>query len=68
MSLLNRAIHLLEKDGRLPASYRQHKLSGNFSNCWEAHLKGDWLLLWLQNDNELTLLFTGTGTHSDIFG
>ena len=22
----------------------------------------------MQNDEELTLLFTGTGTHSDIFG
>ena len=67
MSLLSTAIHLLEANGALPASYRPHKLSGNLEGCWECHLKGDWLLLWKQNDQELTLLFTGTGTHSDIF-
>lgn len=68
MSLLVNAIHLLEKDGTLPISFRPHKLSAQYEGCWECHLKGDWLLLWEQNDNELTLLFTGTGTHSDIFG
>ncbi|MBQ6203895.1 MAG: hypothetical protein IJJ98_07280 [Prevotella sp.] len=25
-------------------------------------------MIWEQNDTELTLLFTGTGTHSDLFG
>lgn len=67
MQLLSEAIHLLEANGSLPASYRPHKLSGNYEGTWEAHLKGDWLLLWKQNDIELVLLFTGTGTHSDIF-
>ena len=51
----------------LPPKYRPHKLSGNYSNCWECHIKEDWLLVWLQNDNELTLLFINTGTHSDLF-
>lgn len=67
MQLLSIAIHLLEKDGCLPASYKPHKLSGDYAGSWEAHIKGDWLLLWQQNDSELILLFTGTGTHSDIF-
>ena len=67
MQLLREAIHLLETNGCLPASYRPPKLSGNYEGTWEAHLKGDWLLLWKQNDEELVLLFTGTGTHSDIF-
>lgn len=67
MELLKNAIQILEQNGTLPPSYRAHKLSGQFDNCWECHLKGDWLLLWQQNDTDLTLLFTGTGTHSDIF-
>jgi len=49
-------------------NYRPHKLSGEYDNCWECHIKSDWLLIWEQNDTELTLLFTGTGTHSDLFG
>ena len=68
MELLKDAIRLLEQNGVLPANYRPHKLSGNYEGCWECHLKGDWLLIWEQNDSELTLLFTGTGTHADLFG
>lgn len=68
MELLKRAIRALEADGVLPASYRAHKLVGSYAGCWECHLKGDWLLVWEQNDSELTLLFTGTGTHTDLFG
>ena len=67
MDLLKKAICILESEGKLPQEYRPHKLSGNYSGCWECHLKGDWLLVWEQNDTELTLLFTGTGTHSDLF-
>ena len=67
MELLKKAIRLLELEGRLPQSFRPHKLSGNFSGTWECHLKPDWLLIWEQNDTELLLLFTGTGTHSDLF-
>ncbi len=67
MSLLRMAIYLLAETGTLPMTYRLHKLSGNYEGTWEAHLKGDWLLLWEQDDNVLTLTFTGTGTHSDVF-
>ena len=68
MELLKTAIRLLEADGCLPMTYRPHKLSGEYDNCWECHIKSDWLLIWEQNDTELTLLFTGTGTDSDLFG
>ena len=67
MELLKTAIRLLEADGALPKEYRPHKLSGNHEGTWECHLKGDWLMLWEQNDTELTLLFTGTGSHADLF-
>ena len=68
MNLLREAIRLLSENGQLPASYRPHKLSGDYANYWEAHIKGDWLLVWIQKDYELTLILTSTGTHSDIFG
>jgi mRNA interferase YafQ len=67
MQLVKDAIMLLAETGTLPASYRPHKLSGQFGSSWECHLKSDWLLIWEQNDTELILLFTGTGTHSDLF-
>ena len=67
MELLKTAIRLLEANGKLPEVYRPHKLSGQYGGCWECHLKPDWLLIWEQNDTELTLLFLQTGTHSDLF-
>ncbi|MBP3774784.1 MAG: type II toxin-antitoxin system YafQ family toxin [Bacteroidaceae bacterium] len=67
MELLKTAIRILESCGQLPTSYRPHKLTGDYAGSWECHIKPDWLLVWKQDDTELTLLFTGTGTHSDLF-
>ncbi len=60
-------IQLLSETGTLPPQYRPHKLSGNWQNAWECHIKPDWLLVWEQYDTELRLLMLRTGTHSDIF-
>jgi mRNA interferase YafQ len=65
--LLEAAIRILSETGTLPPKYKPHQLHGNYSSVWECHIKPDWLLLWRQNDTELTLLFVDTGTHSDIF-
>lgn len=67
MRLMKEAIELLEASGALPAKYKAHKLSGQFAGCWECHLQADWLLIWQQDDEKLVLLFTNTGTHSDLF-
>ena len=60
-------VKLLETRGKLPAHYKPHKLSGNFSDQWECHIQPDWLMLWEQHDEEMTLLFLQTGTHADLF-
>ncbi|MBR1377869.1 MAG: type II toxin-antitoxin system YafQ family toxin [Bacteroidaceae bacterium] len=67
LSLLNEVIDLLKIEGKLPPQYNPHKLSGRFCNAWECHIKPNWLLVWQQNDTELTLLLLDTGTHADIF-
>ncbi len=67
LNLLKDVIDLLQINGKLPIKYKSHKLSGDYIDCWECHIKSDWLLVWKQNDDELTLLFTNTGTHSDLF-
>ncbi len=67
LSVIKTAIKLLEMDGKLPPKYKAHKLTGNYSGFWECHLKADWLLVWMQNEEEFTLLFTDTGSHSDLF-
>ena len=67
LMLLKEAMSILAKDGKLPAKYKSHKLTGDYVGCWECHIKPDWLLVWQQNDKELILLFINTGTHSDLF-
>lgn len=67
MKLLYNAISILARDGKLPPEYRPHILSGKYSGIWECHIKGDWLMIWRQNDDRLELLMLNTGTHSDIF-
>ena len=65
---LHKAISLLVENGVLPSEYKPHLLRGNHDGEWEAHIGPDWLLIWEQNDTELTLLMLTTGTHSDLFG
>ena len=52
LSLLYTVIEQLKLNGTLPKQYRAHKLSGNYANYWECHIKGDWLLIWEQNDDK----------------
>ena len=65
---LRKAIKILVETGTLPPGYKPHILHGNHEGEWEAHIEPNWLLVWEQNDKELTLLMLSTGTHSDIFG
>jgi len=67
ISKLEEVIRLLQKNGKLPSKYKPHLLKGNYDGLWECHIKPDWLLVWLQDDYQLTLLLTNTGTHSDLF-
>jgi len=67
MSLLEKAIDLLQKSGTLPPQYKTHILHGNYTGKYECHIKPDWLMIWEQDDKVLKLLFLATGTHSDLF-
>lgn len=64
---LRKAIAILAEKGCLPKEYKPHFLHGNHEGEWEAHINPDWLLVWEQNDEELTLLMLTTDTHSDVF-
>lgn len=67
LQLIYDVIALLRSTGTLPAKYPSHKLSGDKNGQWECHIEPGWLMIWEQNDTELTLLFLQTGTHSDLF-
>ena len=69
MSKLEKTIDLLLKGGAMPLEYRDHSLKGNFNSYRECHVGGesDWLLIYKKQNNKLILVFTATGTHSDLF-
>jgi len=57
----------------LPPKNRVHSLTGfgkvrKGEKYMECHIEPDWLLIWVQNDNEMILVFTNTGSHSKMFG
>ena len=67
MEKLKKVIRLLEETGKLPTEYKPHKLSGQYAGSWECHIMPDWLLIWKQFNDELVLVMTNTGSHSDVF-
>lgn len=65
--LLEELLCMLCAGHQLPQKYNDHTLSGNFKGHRECHITPDWLLIYKIEENELLLLLTRTGTHSDLF-
>jgi mRNA interferase YafQ len=47
LSLIQKVVEILETEGKLPLKYKPHKLSGNYADNWECHIKADRLLIWI---------------------
>ena len=60
-------VEMLLRDGFVPESYNPHMLEREFAGYMECHIEDDWLLVWKQNDRKMTMLFTNTGTHDNLF-
>jgi mRNA interferase YafQ len=57
----------LIEDEPLEARNKNHPLSGDFAGCYECHIRPDWLLVYLLDNEANTVTFLRTGTHSDLF-
>lgn len=67
MKKLVNVLDLLASGKTLPSKYKDHQLTGNFSDFRECHIELDWLLIYQIFENELILSATATGSHSDLF-
>jgi len=71
LQLLADVVIQLARGEKLDEKYRAHKFHGiakqTYEDIWECHIQPDWLLIWKQNDTELILILSNTGTHSDLF-
>ncbi|MEB4590130.1 type II toxin-antitoxin system YafQ family toxin [Candidatus Thiothrix sp. Deng01] len=68
MERLKAVMVLLANAEPLPQELKDHPLSGNWQARRELHVEPDWLLIYKLTDDDSTITFERTGTHSDLFG
>ena len=51
----------------IPEKYQAHMLRGDYAGHMECHIKGDFLLIWIDETNQLIKLIR-LGSHSELFG
>lgn len=67
LALLDYVVDTLRQGKQLEPNYHDHELSGKLKGFRECHIKPDWLLVYLIENDILTLTLVDTGTHADIF-
>jgi mRNA interferase YafQ len=65
---VDKVIDIISDKGTLPKKYKPHPLKGNYTDCIEAHIKPDLLIIWIiVNHKEKTIDLIRLGSHSDLF-
>ena len=67
ISILEKVIDMLSINQILPKQYKDHQLKGSLKEFRECHLQSDWLLIYQIDKENLILVLTRTGSHSDLF-
>lgn len=52
---------------KLDKKYKDHILKGKYKGFHECHIKPDWLLIYLIENDILTITLINTGSHADLF-
>lgn len=67
ISLLDSVVEDLLHKIPLSAKHKDRALKGKWTGFRECHIQPDWLLVYLVEDDILTLTLIDTGTHADLF-
>lgn len=67
ITLLETLVEKLLHEIPLEEKNKDHELKGKFKGFRECHIQPDWLLIYLIEDEVLTLTLIDTGTHADLF-
>ena len=59
-------LRLLANDEELLAELKAHKLIGEYNDCMECHIEGDFLLIWYDEEEDIITLLR-IGSHSELF-
>jgi mRNA interferase YafQ len=57
---------MLENEVDLPAELKAHRLTGQYKDCMECHVEGDFLLVWFDDENNIIQILR-LGSHSELF-
>ena len=60
-------LRMLERGETVPQQYRPHWLTGNYKDCMECHIEGDFLLVWFDDEHDIIELLR-LGSHAELFG
>lgn len=60
---------LIANRGPLPPEYLDHPLKGDWRDCRDCHVRGDWVLIYriVDTAEREEIVFIRTGTHSELF-
>jgi len=66
MEKLYQVLYMLINDIEIPETFKPHKLIGEYKGCMECHIEPDFLLIWLDENNEYVEIVR-IGSHSELF-
>ena len=56
----------LQNTGTVEPKHKPHHLSGEYVGCMECHIQNDFLLVWIDKEEQIISLVR-LGSHSDLF-
>lgn len=59
-------LQMLRDEIPIPQKFRPHLLTGEYKGCMECHIEGDFLLIWI-DENEQQIGILRLGSHSELF-
>lgn len=59
-------LRILERGETIPPRYKPHWLSGNYKGCMKCHIESDFLLIWIDENNDIIEILR-IGSHSELF-
>ena len=66
LAALKQVLELLINEQPIPQEYYPHMLQGEYKGCMECHIQGDFLLIWIDEVNDIIELVR-LGSHSELF-
>jgi len=64
---LKKVLLMLQNEQPIPEEFYPHPLHGDYKGCMECHIQGDFLLIWIDETNDIIELVR-IGSHSELFG